>query len=248
MAETDKQQVKSKRELMSDRLRSRYPDRDFADDEAMFGQISDDYDDYDNQLSGYKEREQKFADMFTSDPRSAHFINNWREGADPMVELVRQFGTDVKEAIDDPARQEEMAAANKEYLERVAENEKLQQEYQKNLAESLQYLDTFQSEHGLSDDEVDNVMEHLVGIVRDGIVGKFTPESLNMALKAIKHDVDVTEASQEGEVRGKNAKIEERLRKRSKGDGTASLDGKNGTNTAVRQSPRSIFDEARDAV
>jgi len=62
------QQVKSKRDNFSARLKEKYPDREFVDDEAMFGQISDDYDEYDNQIAGYKEREKKFADMFSSDP------------------------------------------------------------------------------------------------------------------------------------------------------------------------------------
>jgi hypothetical protein len=127
---------------------------------------------------------------------------------------------------------EEIAAANKEYVDRVAKEQELEDEYQKNLQESLAYLDTFQKESGLSDDEVDDVMAFLVNIVKDGIMGKFTPESIDMAKKAINHDVDVEEANMEGEVRGKNARIEEKLRKNNRGDGTASLDGKNSGGTA----------------
>ena len=154
-----------------------------------------------------------------------------------MVTLVRQFGTDIKEAIDDPERLEQIAEANKEYVERVAKEKELEETYQKNLQDSLEYLETFQSENGLSDDEVDDVMEYLVGIVRDGIMGKFTPESIDMARKAINHDVDVEEANLEGEVRGKNAKIDEKLRKQSKGDGLATLDGKNGGGGNARPMP-----------
>ncbi len=47
-------------------------------------------------------------------------------------------------------------------------------------------------------------------------------------LKAQNYDADVEQAQMEGEVAGRNAKIEERLRKSRKGDGTAVLDGKNG--------------------
>lgn len=246
MANTDNQAVKSNREQALSRLKSRYPDKDFADDEALFGQISDDYDDFDSQLSGYKEREQKFADMFSADPRSAHFLMSWRNGEDPAVGLVRQFGVDIKDAIDDPERQEEIAAANKEFVERVAKEKELEEEYKANLEESLKSLEAFQSENGLSDDDVDNVMEYLVGIVKDGIMGKFTPESMSMALKAINHDVDVASAEQEAEVRGKNAKIEEKLRKRNESDGTAVLDGKNGG--SPRPANNSIFDVARGAM
>ena len=237
MAETDIQQVKSKKELLNERLKNKYPDKDFEDEEALYGQISDDYDSYDNQISGYQDREKKFTDMFTADPRSAHFLTSWSNGDDPVVTLVRQFGTDIKDAIDDPERLEQIAEANKEYVERVAREKELEGEYQTNLQESLQYLDTFQEENGLSDDEVDDVMEYLLGIVKDGIMGKFSPESIDMARKALNHDVDVEEASNEGEVRGKNAKISEQLRKKSKGDGLASLDGKNGGSGNARPMP-----------
>lgn len=229
MAKADNQEVKTKRELMAERLKGRYPDMDFSDDEAIFGRISDDYDEYDKSIEGYKGREQAMSDMFSKDPRSASFLQNWRNGGDPTVELVRNFGTEIKDAIDDPERQEEMAAANKEFVERVAENEKLQAEYEKNLAETLSTIAAIQEEQNLKDEEVDNIMEFLIGIYQDGILGKFTRETIEMAMKALKHDEDVAAAAHEAEVRGKNATVEEKLRKpANQGDGVTALGGKNG--------------------
>lgn len=228
MADIANKGVSGNRQKVLDRMRGRYPDKKFDDDEVLYGQISDDYDDYDKKIGGYKEKEQALLDMFTKDPRSAAFLTNWRKGGDPVVELVRQFGTDIKDAIDDPDRLDAIADANKEYVERVAREKKLDEEYQSNLAESLQTLEKFQQERGLSDDEIDNIMEFLVGIMKDGIMGKFSVSSMEMARKALNHDTDVADTGQEGEVRGKNARIDEKLRKQDKGDGTARLDGKNG--------------------
>ena len=248
----DNQQVKSKRDSTIGRLKSKYPDKEFADDEALFGQISDDYDDYDRQLGEYKDRERQLGDMFASDPRSANFLASWRNGEDPVVGLVRLFGTDIKDALDDPEKQEEIATANKEFVERVAKNKQLEEEYQTNLGESLDVLDQFQQENGLSDDEVDNVMEFLAGIVRDGIMGKFTKESMDMGLKAVRHDSDVNTAEEEGEVRGRNAKITEKLRKRDEGDGTPNLNGKNANTPSQGKSPAlgvlDNYDEGYDTI
>ena len=36
----DNKEVKSKRDLFSDRLKGKYPDKQFDDDEALFGQIN----------------------------------------------------------------------------------------------------------------------------------------------------------------------------------------------------------------
>ena len=48
-------EVKSNRERYTDRLKAKYPDKEFADDEALFAQINDEYDGLDKELSGYKE-------------------------------------------------------------------------------------------------------------------------------------------------------------------------------------------------
>jgi hypothetical protein len=236
MAIADNQQVKSRRESFSERLKSKYPDMDFADEEVMFGRINDDYDDYDSQISTYKDREKKMADMFSADPRSAHFLVNWREGGDPVVELVRMFGTDIKERLEDPEWQAQIAEANKDFVERVAKEKALEEEYQKNLVETKDALDRFQEKNGLSDDEVDEVMGMLQKVLTDGVMGKFSEQSMEFALKALNHDNDVEVATQEGEVRGRNAKIDEKLRTRKAGDGTAPLNG--GNNDAGNRRPQ----------
>lgn len=227
MVTGDNNQVKSKRDLLRERVQKRYPDKDFSDDEAFYGQLNDDFDAQDKELSGYNEREKAFSDIFTSDPRSASFITDWRKGEDPAIGLIRRFGPEIKDAIDDPDMQEKIAEANKEYVDRVAASKKLDEEYQKNIAETLSYLSKMQEEKGLPDDQIDNVMEFLIGIVHDGIVGKFSPETIHMAMKALNHDTDVEDADRTGEVRGRNAKINETLRKGKKGDNMPQLDGQN---------------------
>lgn len=233
----DKSTVKSNRERYAERMKSKYPDREFADDEALWGQVNEDYDGYDKEIAGYKEREKAFSDLFTSDPRSAAFLTNWRKGGDPAVELVRMFGDDFVEQLRDPKKQEELAAASKEYADRIAKEKEFDEQYQKNLSETLGTLEAMQSEDGVSDDEIDKAMELLIGIVRDGILGKFSPESIKMAFRALNHDTDVAVAAREGEVKGRNTRIEEKLRRNRRGDGTASLDGKNGGGGKARDMP-----------
>lgn len=227
MEKNDNSQVKSKRDLLRERLQGRYPDKDFSDDEAFLGQISDDFDANDKELAGYKDREKAFSDIFTADPRSASFITDWRKGEDPTIGLIRRFGTDIKEAIDDPDMQEQIAEANKEYVERVTESKKLDEEYNQNIKATLEYLEQLQKERKLADDQIDDAMEFLIGIVHDGIIGKFSPETIDMAIKALNHDTDVEDAAHAGEVKGRNSKINETLRRGKRGDGTPQLDGQN---------------------
>lgn len=230
-------EVRSNRDRYTERLKTKYPDKEFADDEALFGQINDDYDSYDSELSGYREREKALSDLFASNPRSAAFLIDWRNGEDPIVGLVRKFGDDFKAALEDPEKAEALAAANKEYAERIAKEEEFETEYQKNIGETLATLEQMQKEEGLTDDDIDNAMEFLISIMKDGLLGKFSRESISMALKALRHDADVETADREGEVRGRNSKIEEKLRKDTKGDGTASLGSKNSGGGAPRNMP-----------
>ena len=58
-----------------------------------------------------------------------------------------------------------------------------------------------------------------------------------MAFRAINHDSDVAVAAREGEVKGRNTRIEEKLRKKQRSDGTANLDGKNGGGGKARDMP-----------
>lgn len=234
MAEIE--EVKSKRDATLERLRTKYPEEQFEDDEQIFGRINDEYDEYDKELEGYKEREGKFSDMFTSDPRSARLMMEWRDGEDPAVVLMRLYGEDIKEAIEDPDKQEAIATANKEYMERVTKEKQYEEEYAKNLEESLTLLEKAQNEKGLSDEQIDEAMSWFIGVAKDAMLGKFGPETIDMIIKAQNYDNDVALASEEGEVRGKNTKVREMLRKPKRGDGTVQLDGKNG-GTRTRELP-----------
>lgn len=228
MAKVENQQVTSKREAFNERLRSRYPDKSFEDEEVLFGQISDDYDEYDKNIAGYQEREKAFVDMFSKDPRSASFLQDWRNGEDPEVALIRRHGKEtIMEAINDPEKLDAIAEANREFVERVAENERLEEEYQANLKESDKLLDDLQAERGLTDEQIDAATAVLNKIANDIVLGKYTAEAVDMALKAINHDADVANANQEGLVQGKNTKIKEELRKPKGGDGVSALDGSN---------------------
>ncbi len=243
----DSKQVKSRREQLGERLKKRYPDREYADDEALFGQINDDYDEYDNKLTGYKDRESKLTELLAKDPHSAQFITDMAQGKDPWTSLINRIGIDgVKDMLDDPAKMEEYAASNKEYVARMAKQKGLEEEWEKNMKNTLQMLEQKQQEHGLSDEELDKAADWIKEVTNDAVLGIIKPETIEMALKAINHDADMEAASQEGEIRGRNARAEAQLRKPRRGDGTAMLRGANNA-PAPSKSKGSIFDIAEEA-
>lgn len=243
----DAKQVKSRRDQFGERLKKKYPDREYSDDEALFGQINDDYDEYDSKLSGYEERERKLTDMLARDPHSAQFITDMAQGKDPWTSLINRIGIDgVKEMLEDPAKMDEYSASNKEYIDRMAKQKGLEEEWEKNMKTTLSMLEAKQQEYGLSEEEIDAVADLIKEITNDAVIGIIKPETVDMALKAINHDTDMAAASAEGEIRGKNSRAEAKLRKPRRGDGTPVLGGANNAPTPIGNRG-SIFDVADGA-
>lgn len=240
--------AKSKRELFGERLKKKYPDRDYADDEALFGQINDDYDQYDNELGQYKERESRLTDLLSKDNRAAQFIADMAKGNDPWLAVIERLGIDgITDLMNDPSKQEAYAEANKKYVERLAKERSLEEEYEKNMKEvTLPMLERMKQERGISDDMIDAAWDYLHHVADAAIRGTFTEEDIDMALKAVNHDADVQNARTEGTVAGRNAKIDEKLRKPTTGDGTPNLAGSNNAPTR-KNTQQSMFDLADEA-
>ena len=240
--------TKSKRDLFGERLKKKYPDREYADDEALFGQISDDYDDYDNQLNQYKERESRLTDLLSNDDRAAQFIADMAKGNDPWLAVIERLGIDgITDLMNDPSKQEAYAEANKKYVEHLAKQKSLEEEYENNMRNvTLPMLENMKQARGISDDMIDAAWDYLHHVADAAIRGTFTEADIDMALKAVNHDADVENARTEGTVAGRNAKIDEKLRKPTTGDGTPNLAGSNNAPTR-KSASRSMFDLADEA-
>lgn len=237
----------SKRDAYLARLREKHPDMEFADDEALYGQAMSDYDDYENQVGLYKKDSEALSEMFSKSPMAAAFLADMHGGKDPFVSLVRNFGMDIENVIDDPAMQEELAAANKEYLARVAKDKELNALYEANMDETLDLLRKWRDERGMTDEQVDALAAKIIDVSSDAIVGKITPEALEIFAKAMNYDADVANAGEEGRIAGRNDRITERLRKVEKGDGTMPLNGKPG-GTGRQRREKNLFDLAGEAM
>lgn len=238
---------KSKRDLFKERLSSKYADKSFDDDEALYGQAMEDYDGYEKELNDYRDSEGKLNELMAADPRSARFLHTWMKDGDPLAALVREYGDDFMEQLQDPEKQEELAQASKDFAERMAKNKEYEEQYQANMQQTLADIEAVQQEDGLADDDMDEAMTFLIGVMKDGLLGKFSPESIRMAISAVHHDSDVEEAAAEGEVRGRNANIKEKLRKPKRGDGMPNMGGKNQQSSQPKER-RSIFAMAEDAL
>lgn len=240
------QAVKSKRDLALERLKARHPDVDYPDDESIFGAIGEDYDADQAELGSLRNDSKALSEMFDADPKSATFLQQMRKGENPWLAMIRIYGDEAFDYFSDPSNADDIAKAQEEYLAKVADGRKLEEEYDKNVPESDKVMSAFSEEYG--EDALTDAVAKVSKVVDDWLRGKITSEALDMARLASSHDADVEQAGHEGEVRGRNSRIGDRLRLKKGGDGTPNLDGKSAVpgNRLPKQDLGALGREKRD--
>lgn len=217
----------SKLDALKAYMKKRNPDKEYASDDDYYDDVVSDFDKEGKELNEYRENGKKLSDLFASDPRSATFLTSWKDGQSPLLALLEIFGQDeIRAYLDDPSKLEEIKAANQKYLDRLSEQAGMEKETEANVKATLKTMDDFQAKYSLSDDEMDNIFQQLDDIASNAIKGKVDEATFEMIYKAQNHDADVAAASHEGEVRGKNTKIEEKLRKEKQPGMPADLGGR----------------------
>lgn len=246
---TDNQGVTSKRDRALQRIRDRHQDKTFDDDEAVYGQMLDDFDDFDARESEYntmRANTDQLTTLFNKNPEWADYLSEAAKGGNPVIAYIRRYGDNLRDVLDDPAKQEEYAEAQKEYMAKVAKEAELEKEYEANLSQSLALLDQLEEE-GMSTEAIDKAFERIQLLAQNAMAGKITREDIELVTAALNHDADVAAANHEGRVAGRNDKIDMKLRQRQQGDGTAGeMGGRNGRAGAPRRN-ESLFDVAREA-
>lgn len=210
MGDTDNQSYRSR---LVERYATRYPDEDFTKDEVLGAKIADELDEFDRRVKDYDDKNARMAALFTSDPRSAAFLNAWAAGGDPLVFLMETFGDDFRNALESEEGRKAFIDSHNKWLERQAEDRKAREEQEKNFRKSLDDLETFRVSHNLSEQDAVDVFMKVHQIGANVIDGIYAPEDYEMAYRAMNYEKDVNQAKTEGEIAGRNAKIDERLRR-----------------------------------
>ncbi|MEG1545503.1 MAG: hypothetical protein RR382_13450, partial [Tannerellaceae bacterium] len=79
---------KSKKEAMLERLKGKYPDKNFEDEEELYGALESDYNEYEDGLGKSRANEEQLLGLFNKDPRSAAFLMSWKDGKDPLMAFI----------------------------------------------------------------------------------------------------------------------------------------------------------------
>lgn len=221
MEQADNQKVLSSRERMKERYSKKYPDRNFNDaneQNAIDDLAWEDIEGMESRLGEYESHSKKLTDLFRSNPKAGQMFITMANGGDPIKYFIENFGDEFIDAMDSEEGKKAFIESHDKWLNKLADSKKLDEEAERNFAESIKALQRFQEEKGLSDEEAIAVFEKVHKVGTDMVLGIYSPESFLMAYNAMNYDGDVERARTEGEVVGRNAKVEEKLRKARRPD------------------------------
>lgn len=223
METAENEKKTTRRDAVLGRLKTRHPEKDFVDDESIFGAVDDDYSEAEKaaeKMRGYEENSSKMVDMFYhGDPRVAAFFNACKDGQSPVEFLLENFGDDFREALDSEEGKKKFIDKYNKWLEKVAQEKTLEEEASKNLDESLNLLDQIQQEKGLTDEQAAQLFDTVHQLTNDLARNIISRETYEFALKGMNYDNDVAQAEELGRVQGRNEKIEDKLRKKQMPEG-----------------------------
>lgn len=209
------------------RLRERYaaknPGKEYGNegaDDALVADILSDLDEYDARLAEFEESQaqsKKMVDLFNRDPKSTKYMLAIASGeGNPLDYLLDIYGPDLLDALQSEEGRAKIVESNNKWLEKKSAEESTMQTRMDNYAKSIDDLVAFASEKGLSDEQAMQVFEKVNQIGFDAIEGLYSRESYEMAYNAMNYANDVSKARMEGERDGRNARIEEKLKKVAK--------------------------------
>lgn len=200
-----------------DKFMQRFGDRQFADDEELFGQIEDDY-------AGAEENKNtinSLNEMLSANPRSATFLASLVNGEDPVITYLEEYGQDSLEELQTEEGKKKAAEAHDKYLKKVADSKEIDKQYADNILKSQEIVDQYRNEGK----DVDAALDLLDKAYKGILTGEITAEMLDMALNSVNYANDVAAAGTDGEIRGRNEQIAKKVKSSKNGDGLPNVGG-----------------------
>lgn len=167
------------------------------------------------------------------------------ENSEKSEESENSNNSENSETSDNPPRSDNSENSENQAAAPSESSAQLPPEYTDRLRDSLKYLGGYRAGKEPLAEEWQGVFAMLFSMVSDLARGVITPATVETLLKAAGYERTLMMARREGEVAGRNVRIEEHLRAPQKSDGVPSLQG-TGSGSATRRT-RSIFDLAGQA-
>lgn len=206
---------KTNKELFGHRLAQDFPD---LDEEEQYGNHLKRLDEVDRVGKAHAELQKKL----TENPKAALMLGDIMDGKHPAVAVKRYFDPEELEVNEDDENYESLLTAERERIADAEGRKQLQEEYQQNLLNSQDDVEKFCKEKGLSEEEFEDFIETIVGLVNDLLSGNLNTDLLKILWNGRNYESDMTDAEERGSIRERNKKHEAEMLK-LKGDGLPNI-------------------------
>ena len=116
-----------------------------------------------------------FIELFKKDPRAARVLVNWKDGAEPITELIAVIGADnLKNYLDTNGEDDAFKTAQAEYLQNLKNAEEFEEVFNNNLKKSLAEL----SKNELPTETLDKTLDFMNGIANEVKSGVYNAEKI----------------------------------------------------------------------
>jgi hypothetical protein len=213
---TDNQAVKSKRQMLLDKMKTRYPDLDTEDDEAVSDKIATDYDSGDKR----DQERQQFNEMLAKNEYAAPIITGMATGKNPDgtpfdlgMYLIDEYPEMVQDLIEGNDKVKEHYLASMDARRKAKEDDdNLKANAEEKMKAEDDALDEAIKESGYKTSDVENLIDWLynpeTGIIHRAVNFDLKKEDFISLFRIKDFDKRMKEAEDKGYVRGKNEKID----------------------------------------
>jgi len=206
-SEEIKEKVEEKIESLGDRLRAEFPDKEISDDDLQKIALEH-IKSLENYRTNNREANKKIIEVLESEPAVGEIIKDLSNGSGFREALARNFDVANLQPVEGDPDYEAWGKNLVERKKKRADQDNLRESLLKNQDSSIKAIKEFAKENNLSDDEANEFLSTLDGVLSKVKEGNITKEFLGMMKKALSSKNDITKAQELGEIKGRNEKIE----------------------------------------
>ncbi len=208
------------KEKFFERVKKSFPGQEFTSEEEMMEATMSHLNDLEIYVQENDEANQKVVEVLNDQPEIGEIIRDMSKGATFEEALARHVDVEALKPAEGDPDLEKWEQARKDRKSRIKAAKEFQLMLHQNRLSSVKNVEKFRTEKQLSEPEMNEFAGTLQKTLTEIMDGHYTVDFLNLMYKALKYDEAVTEGRKQGEIKGKNVRIEEiKGKKDDKGDG-----------------------------
>ncbi len=205
------------------RIKSAYPDQEFADDESFFQKASEQLDNLEQYRNQNMEANKALMEIFNAEPAIKDVLVDMIEGASFREALSRHFSADELTPQEGDPDREGWKRNAEARAKRLEENETNNKKRAENEEFTIKEIRAFADRNNITPDKAEEALDAIGKILDEAYSGRLSSNLLQTIYDGVNHANDIKNASETAKIAGRNEKIDIKKEEKPKGDGLPSL-------------------------